>query len=77
MQKITYSCRSFYRRSLDTLINNMSKIVIDKPDYYNQGNIECIDAMESAYGIKAVADFCRCNAFKYQWRAGLKAMIIL
>lgn len=38
------------------------------PSHYNQGDIECIDAMESAYGTEAVMHFCMCNAFKYQWR---------
>lgn len=38
------------------------------PSHYNQGDIECIDAMESAYGTEAVKCFCMCNAFKYQWR---------
>lgn len=38
------------------------------PDHYNQGEIECIDAMISAYGVEAVKSFCLCNAFKYVWR---------
>lgn len=45
---------------------------VNHPSHYNYGNIECIDAMQSAFGIEAVMDFCRCNAFKYLWRAGLK-----
>ena len=42
---------------------------VDHPTHYNQGNIECIDAMVAAFGKKAVANFCLCNAFKYCWRA--------
>lgn len=38
------------------------------PAHYNQGNIECIDAMQSAFGDEAVFDFCLLNAFKYLWR---------
>ena len=41
---------------------------VNHPSHYNQGGIECIDAMESAYGTEAVIKFCMCNAFKYQWR---------
>ena len=41
---------------------------VTKPKHYAEGNIECIDAMESAYGIEAVMAFCKCNAFKYAWR---------
>ena len=46
--------------------------MINHPEHYQGQGIECIDAMEAAYGTQAVIDFCRCNAFKYQWRAGKK-----
>ena len=45
---------------------------VEHPQHYNQGNIECIDAMESAFGADEVSSFCKLNAFKYLWRAGLK-----
>ena len=41
---------------------------VNHPAHYNQGNIECIDAMLSAFGKEAVMNFCLCNAFKYLWR---------
>ena len=36
--------------------------------HYKQGAVECITAMESAFGPMDVAVFCRLNAFKYIWR---------
>lgn len=45
---------------------------VEHPQHYNQGNIECIQAMESAFGVESVIDFCICNAFKYLWRSRLK-----
>lgn len=47
---------------------------IDKinPSYYNDGNVSCIEAMESAFGTDTVAAFCKCNAFKYLWRSDHK-----
>ena len=45
---------------------------VNHPSHYNQGSIECIDAMIAAFGIDAVSDFCRCNAFKYIWRSPYK-----
>lgn len=42
---------------------------VTHPSHYTQGGIECIDAMQSAFGKEAVANFCKCNAFKYIWRA--------
>lgn len=46
---------------------------VNHPSHYNQGAIECIDAMESAFGRNAVREFCKINAFKYIWRSGNKA----
>ena len=44
---------------------------IDHPAHYS-GEHECIELMEALYGIEAVKDFCRCNSFKYRFRAGRK-----
>lgn len=41
---------------------------VDHPSHYNQGGIECIDAMIAAFGKEAVENFCLVNAFKYVWR---------
>lgn len=41
---------------------------VNHPSHYNQGGIECIDAMVAAFGKEAVATFCHINAFKYLWR---------
>ena len=43
-----------------------------RPQHYNQGSIEAIDAMISAYGESEVKIFCKINAFKYLWRLGHK-----
>lgn len=43
--------------------------VVNHPAHYAHGDIECIDAMYSAFGVDAVAHFCLLNAFKYIWRA--------
>ena len=46
---------------------------VNHPSHYNKsGDIECIDAMQAAFGPEAVIDFCKLNAFKYIWRAGSK-----
>lgn len=44
---------------------------INHPDYY-QGKHECISVMRAMFGDEAVKAFCRCNAFKYRFRAGKK-----
>ena len=45
---------------------------VDHPSHY-QGKNECIDVMIAMFGIEAVKGFCKCNAFKYRFRAGNKA----
>lgn len=41
---------------------------VNRPAHYTSGGVECIDAMQAAFGDEAVKDFCLCNAFKYLWR---------
>lgn len=41
---------------------------VNRPAHYTSSGIECIDAMQAAFGAEAVKDFCLCNAFKYLWR---------
>lgn len=42
------------------------------PAHYNQGGIECLDAMIAAFGVEAVKVYAKVNAFKYLWRAEYK-----
>lgn len=46
---------------------------VNHPSHYQKDGKECIDVMLELYGIQAVIHFCECNAFKYRWRAGMKA----
>lgn len=41
---------------------------VNRPSHYVGNGIECIDAMQSAFGLEIVQDFCICNAFKYLFR---------
>ena len=67
------NCKYFLTLWKINQVYNMSEIEgVNHPSHYNKGGIEAIDAMESAFGIDDVIAFCKCNAFKYQWRAGHK-----
>ncbi len=44
---------------------------INHPSHY-QGKYECIEIMRVLFGTEAVKGFCRCNAYKYRYRAGRK-----
>lgn len=43
-----------------------------RPAHYNQGSIECLDAMVAAFGLEAVQVYAKVNAFKYLWRSEYK-----
>ena len=44
---------------------------VNHPAHY-QGKHECIDEMIALFGIEAVKGFCKCNAYKYRYRADRK-----
>lgn len=46
--------------------------MVNQPAHYNNGSIECIDAIRAMLGEEGFIAYCRGNAVKYQWRAGLK-----
>lgn len=45
---------------------------VTRPAHYNQGKIECLDAMVEAFGEDAVRAYAKINAFKYLWRSEYK-----
>lgn len=49
-----------YEKELSDSVNN--------PPHYNQGEVECIDAIESALGPEGFRAYCKGNALKYIWR---------
>lgn len=44
---------------------------VNHPKHY-QGSHECIDVMRALFGDEAVKAFCKCNSFKYRFRAAEK-----
>lgn len=53
-------------------MNKITSDPVNHPSHYTQGGVECIQAMQAAFGAETVQSFCLCNAFKYIWRANLK-----
>ena len=45
---------------------------VNHPSHYTAGAVECIDAIREALGYDGFLAYCRGNAMKYLWRAGLK-----
>ena len=46
------------------------------PSHYNSGNISCMEAIISAYGIEEAKTWVKITAFKYLWRLGKKDDVI-
>lgn len=46
--------------------------MVNHPAHYNQGGIECIDAIESMLGHDGFIAWLRGEIIKYQWRLGRK-----
>ena len=44
---------------------------VNHPAHY-QGKHECIDEMIALFGVEAVKSFCKCNVYKYHYRADRK-----
>lgn len=46
--------------------------MVNSPAHYNQGSVECIDAIRSRLGAEGFRAFCLGMSMRYVWRAGLK-----
>lgn len=48
---------------------------INHPEHYNQGEIECIDAIESSMAHDAYLGYLKGNVIKYLWRYERKGQL--
>ena len=46
--------------------------VVNNPDHYNTGNIECIEAIEESMSSEAFKGYLKGNCMKYLWRYDYK-----
>lgn len=72
---MTITAKSYRTENTPPPPSNPAGAVSDdiySPAHYNQGSIECLDAMLAAFGPDAVRVYAKVNAFKYLWRAEYK-----
>ena len=55
--------------SYSNLINTM----VDHPPHYNNGNVECIEAIEAMLTADEFVGYLRGNSLKYRWRFRYKS----
>ena len=46
--------------------------LVNQPEHYRQGEIECIDAIEAALTPDEFRGYCKGNILKYVWRERYK-----
>ena len=51
---------------MDNII--MTKDLVNNPPHYNQGGVECIEAIESMLSVEEFIGYLRGNSIKYRWR---------
>jgi|TARA_R110000824_G_scaffold104160_2_gene247171 hypothetical protein len=51
---------------MDNII--MTKDLVNNPPHYNQGGVECIEAIESMLSVEEFIGYLRGNSLKYRWR---------
>lgn len=49
-------------------IPEVTEIQVDHPDHYNQGSIECIEALKACMTPEEYHGFCPGNVITYVWR---------
>ena len=52
----------------ENIPDNSSKDAVNNPAHYNNGNVECIEAIEAMLTPEEFIGFLRGNSFKYRWR---------
>lgn len=70
-----HNCTNGFRKSglyFKAIIMDEKKEMVNHPQHYNAGSMECIDGLVGAFGNEEVAIFCKINAMKYIWRLGHK-----
>ena len=50
------------------MVENPTQDWVNNPAHYNQGEIECIEAIEAALTPEEFRGHCKANAIKYVWR---------
>lgn len=56
--------------------NDAVKDMVNHPPHYNQGGVECIEAIKSMLTPEEFKGYCKGSIVKYVWRSDLKGQNI-
>ena len=60
------------RVELDSYIFDEDEDVVNSPNHYNNGSIECIEGIQASMSTEAFAGYLKGNCMKYLWRYDYK-----
>lgn len=61
-----------YKDPCEDISEDNTEDVVNNPKHYKLYQHECIDEMILVFGIEDVKAFCKCNIWKYRYRASAK-----
>lgn len=62
-------CTNCWNREIPGTEPTPKEDVVNHPNHYTNGGMECIDEMLLIFGVEATMNFCLLNAWKYRRRA--------
>lgn len=65
-------CEGTYKKPCEDNSEANTEDVVNNPKHYKLYQHECIDEMILVFGIEDVKAFCKCNIWKYRYRASAK-----
>lgn len=63
--------KDYFDKNGDPDADIVNSDAVNHPAHY-QGKHECIDEMIALFGVESVKAFCKCNVYKYRFRAANK-----
>ena len=60
------------KEELEAYIFDDDEDVVNSPNHYNNGSIECIEGIQAAMSTEAFAGYLKGNCMKYLWRYDYK-----
>jgi len=69
---VSDDARAYINQRLKTLLPESGFDPVNHPPHYNQGGVECIEAIKAALGQDGFIAYCKGQVIKYLWRADHK-----
>ena len=60
------------RKELESYIFEEDEDVVNNPNHYNNGSVECIEGIQASMSTEAFAGYLKGNCMKYLWRYDYK-----